>query len=117
MGTAVAQSQGYSPSPPPSSLVAACGDDEPEVQLVEGVTVEVDALDNTFRPEDVEVQAGTEVLWTNVGRNEHDVAPAEGDDFGVEAEGFSRATSTRSGSWSPASTPTTAPCTAPPTPG
>jgi plastocyanin len=71
-----------------SSLVAACGDDEPEVQLVEGVTVEVDALDNSFRPQDVEVQAGTEILWTNVGRNEHDVAPAEGDDFGVEAEGF-----------------------------
>ena len=70
-----------------AGLVAGCSDDG-DVELVEGVTVEVDALDNTFRPQDVEVQAGTEVLWTNVGRNEHDVAPAEGDDFGVDADAF-----------------------------
>src|SRR5690606_14503687 len=68
--------------------LAACGDEDEPVQLVEGVTVEVDAMDNTFRPQDVVVQAGTEVVWTNVGRNAHDVQPAEGDLFGVDDEDF-----------------------------
>jgi plastocyanin len=67
--------------------LAACGDDEP-VELVEGVTVEVQAVDNSFRPEDVEVAAGTEVVWSNGGRTDHDIEMVDGDDFGVERDDF-----------------------------
>jgi plastocyanin len=69
--------------------LAGCGDDgEAAVELVEGVEVAVSAIDNTFRPETVEVAAGTEVVWTNDGRNDHNVLPVDGGDWGVEAEGF-----------------------------
>ncbi|MGV3758332.1 MAG: cupredoxin domain-containing protein [Actinomycetota bacterium] len=71
------------------AALVGCGDDEEaEVELVEGVEVEVSAIDNTFRPGEIEVAAGTEVLWTNDGRNDHNVLPVEGDDWGVEAEAF-----------------------------
>jgi plastocyanin len=70
------------------TLVACSADGDEEVTLVEGVTEEVQALDNSFRPEDLEVAAGTEVTWTNKGRNEHDITPADGDDFGVTKDGF-----------------------------
>ena len=43
-----------------------------------GVVVEVQALDNTFRPADLVIEAGTEVVFDNVGRNEHDVVPEPG---------------------------------------
>ena len=43
-----------------------------------GVTVTVQALDNTFRPADLVIEAGTEVVFDNVGRNEHDVVPEPG---------------------------------------
>jgi plastocyanin len=70
-------------------LLAGCGDDGgQEVTLVDGVLEDVDAIDNTFRPETVEVPAGTEVHWTNRGRNEHNVLPVDGDEWGVEAEAF-----------------------------
>ncbi|HEX6417349.1 MAG TPA: plastocyanin/azurin family copper-binding protein [Acidimicrobiales bacterium] len=70
------------------------GDDVPsgvpdDVVVLEGAEVDVQALDNTFRPQNVQVRPGTEVTWTNVGRNDHDVLPAEGDAWGVEVEGFS----------------------------
>lgn len=69
--------------------LGACGDDaEVAVELVEGVEVAVSAIDNTFRPETIEVAAGTEVVWTNDGRNDHNVLPVEGDDWGVEVDGF-----------------------------
>ncbi len=68
--------------------IASCGDDEEPVTLVEGVSADVRAIDNTFRPAEVEVEAGTEVVWTNGGRVEHNVLPAEGEDWGVEADAF-----------------------------
>jgi len=70
------------------ALVACSGGGDEEITLVEGVTAEVQALDNSFRPDDVEVAAGTEVTWTNKGRNEHDITPAAGDAFGVAKDGF-----------------------------
>ena len=48
----------------------------------------VDAIDNTFRPESIEVPAGTEVEWTNVGRSSHDVLPVDEDDWGAPAGSF-----------------------------
>jgi plastocyanin len=58
-----------------------------------GETVAVQALDNTFRPQRIEITAGTEVVFTNVGRNEHNVlptsvAPGEMGDWGVATEDF-----------------------------
>ena len=68
---------------------AGCGDDgAAPVTLVEGVTADVQAIDNTFRPAESEVAAGTEVVWANDGRNEHNVLPVEGEDWGVEADAF-----------------------------
>lgn len=58
------------------------------VTLVEGVQVEVDAVDNSFRPETIEVAAGTEIVWTNFGRSAHDVLPVEGDDWGTPEGAF-----------------------------
>jgi plastocyanin len=47
-----------------------------------GATV-VKVVDNNFEPEDLEIDAGTEVCWKNEGRNEHNVKPNEGDAFGI----------------------------------
>lgn len=56
--------------------------------LVEGVTVEVIALDNVFEPTAVEVAAGTEVTFTNDGRNDHNVLPVEEGDFRLDVADF-----------------------------
>lgn len=65
----------------------------PDTVAPNGESVEVQALDNTFRPETIEITAGTEVVFTNVGRNEHnvlpaDVAPGEMGEWGVATEDF-----------------------------
>ncbi len=48
----------------------------------------VTALDNSFTPENIQVKAGTEVVWTNKGRNEHNALHVDGDDWGVEVDDF-----------------------------
>jgi plastocyanin len=50
--------------------------------------VEVVALDNSFRPDQLTVAAGTEVRFVNRGRNEHDALSVESDTWGVEAVDF-----------------------------
>lgn len=40
-----------------------------------GVVVTVQSLDNTFRPAALTVVVGDEVVFDNVGRNEHNVIP------------------------------------------
>lgn len=88
-------------------VAAACGSDEAsgsagttapegpdlsEAEFVDetGATeVEVDAVDNSFREEYVEVKAGTAVTFLNEGRNDHNVIPVvEGDFAEVPAEDF-----------------------------
>jgi plastocyanin len=67
------------------------GTDAPAPGAVEanGETVDVVALDNTFRPETIEVVAGTAIRWENRGRNDHDVVPADDSlDWGVGATDF-----------------------------
>jgi len=49
--------------------------------------VQVQALDNSFRLQDLTVVVGTEVVWRNVGRNDHDVTPLVVDDAGEGAWG------------------------------
>lgn len=49
------------------------------------------ALDNNFLPEALTVEAGTEVMWENNGRNDHDVTPVDDLDavaWGVKSEVF-----------------------------
>jgi plastocyanin len=70
-------------------VLVACGDDGGEVTLVEGEETEVLAIDNVFQPEDVTVPAGTVVLWSNNGRNDHNIIPEdEGAEWRVESEDF-----------------------------
>ncbi len=84
-------------------LLAACGDDsnaaEGESVSVDpaapppvepnGETLRVRSLDNSFRDDVVEIEAGTEILWTNDGRNEHDVLPVdETETWGVTRDDF-----------------------------
>jgi plastocyanin len=59
-----------------------------DVVVMEGTAVTVPTLDNIFRPEAIQVAPGTTVTWRNDGRNEHDVLPVEGDEWGIEVEGF-----------------------------
>ena len=66
----------------------AGGEVPDDVVVVEGTAVSVASLDNTFRAQNIQVQPGTTVTWTNDGRNDHDVLPAEGDAWGVEVEAF-----------------------------
>jgi plastocyanin len=49
---------------------------------------DVRAIDNSFDAEGVKVPAGTTVRWTNAGRQDHDVIPADGGDWGAEVEAF-----------------------------
>ena len=54
-----------------------------------GEVVTVLAIDNSFIDEVVEVEAGTEILWTNNGRNDHDVIPVDPtQEWGIEIEDF-----------------------------
>lgn len=56
--------------------------------------VRIDVPDNSFTPRDVEVDAGTEVTWSNIGRNEHNVVPDEDGAFeGVDTADFQPGTS------------------------
>lgn len=74
-----------------STLLAGAGcasDASGSVELVDGVVVEVDALDNSFRPDEITVAPGTEVVWTNKGRNEHDILPVDDAEFRVDADQF-----------------------------
>ncbi len=53
-----------------------------------GEITSVVALDNSFRPERIEIAAGDEVRWENRGLNDHDLLSVQGDQWGVEVEGF-----------------------------
>lgn len=56
-----------------------------------GTTVTVRALDNNFIEQSLTVEAGTEVVWENTGRNDHDVTPVDDPSattWGVKSEAF-----------------------------
>jgi plastocyanin len=59
-----------------------------DVVAIDTDPADVTALDNTFDDEAIRVRAGTTVRWTNRGRQDHDIAPAEGDDWGVGVDDF-----------------------------
>ena len=53
-----------------------------------GVVVRIVAQDNLFRAPQTSVAVGDTVRFENVGRNDHDVLPKEGDSWGVDASEF-----------------------------
>ena len=80
-----------------AATLAACGGDGASAKggpsaggsvAPTGVVVPVAALDNSFRPEALEIHVGDAVEWENRGNNEHNVLSIEGDDWGVEVTQF-----------------------------
>ena len=82
-------------------VVAACGEDNPsdgdgggagdleDVVAIDGSEAEVTALDNTFNEQNIQVAPGTKVVWTNDGRQDHNIVPAnDGGGFGVDTDEF-----------------------------
>jgi plastocyanin len=66
---------------PPSTTIAPVAPN--------GEVLQVRSLDNSYRLPDVEVSAGTEIWWTNNGRNDHNVLPVNDDEaWGVDTEDF-----------------------------
>jgi plastocyanin len=74
-------------------LLVSCGGDsqDSEVTTIEtvpanGEVITIQALDNSFRPFDFEIAAGTEVIFDNRGRNDHNILPdTVKDDAGLTA--------------------------------
>ncbi len=76
-------------SRPDTTEVASPGQATETTVGSNGQTVEVIALDNSFRPETIEVAAGTAVRWENRGRNDHNVLPADdAQSWGAPTEAF-----------------------------
>lgn len=79
-----------------AGALTACGDDGPIVTHAPAhndatplvATVEVHALDNTFRPNRVVVAPGTDVRFVNRGRNDHNTLSITKGAWGVEDAGF-----------------------------
>jgi plastocyanin len=67
---------------------AADLDIDGELVVVPGDQVEVRAQDNEFVEPHIQVESGATVVWSNVGRQDHDLLPVEGDDWGVDVEDF-----------------------------
>jgi plastocyanin len=59
-----------------------------DVVVMSGSTVEVNVIDNTFDAENIQVAPGTRVVWTNNGRQDHDIVPSEENGWGVEPADF-----------------------------
>jgi len=74
-------------------LLVSCGGDsqDSEATTIEtvpanGEVINIQALDNSFRPVDFEIAAGTEVMFDNRGRNDHNILPdTVKDDAGLTA--------------------------------
>ena len=86
------------------TLAAACGSDDngngsitggtddgsdlEGVVPIDGSEADVKVLDNTFNDENIKVAPGTKVVWTNDGRQDHDIVPVGDGDWGVEPGDF-----------------------------
>ena len=63
-------------------LIVGCGADSQDSEVItietvpaNGEVINIQALDNSFRPVDFEIAAGTEVMFDNRGRNDHNILP------------------------------------------
>jgi plastocyanin len=81
-----AQSSAAPSTPEPSTPEPSTPDGTAHGSAPAPPTVNVQSIDNTFRPDRIEVAPGTEVVWVNRGRNEHDISFDAG--FGVTAADF-----------------------------
>ena len=69
--------------------LTACGGGGDDVELVEGGQEDVDALDNSFAPEESTIPAGAEIGFQNRARTDHNVIPADPDeDWTIEVDDF-----------------------------
>lgn len=78
-------------APPPETTAAPATDTAMAGSTPVGVGEPVLVLsrDNTFTPEVIEVPVGTEVVWRNGGRTEHDLYPVDSSlGWGVAPEDF-----------------------------
>ncbi|HEY3141082.1 MAG TPA: plastocyanin/azurin family copper-binding protein [Acidimicrobiales bacterium] len=65
------------------------GDQLEDVEVIDGAEADVTVLDNTFNTENIQIAPGTKVVWTNDGRQDHDIVPVDGPDgLGVEPGDF-----------------------------
>src|SRR6187455_178421 len=83
-----------------AATLAACGEDGASASGAEpattagpsvaptGVVVPVVALDNSFRPQQLEVHVGDTVSWENRGNNDHNVLSIETGAWGAEVVAF-----------------------------
>ncbi len=81
---------------PPTVLVllgtalVACSSDKPAASpSAPAASAQVSAIDNLFREEVTAVGTGTDVVFTNAGRNEHNIVASDGSgSWGVDAAAF-----------------------------
>ena len=73
-------------------LLAGCGTDagasKASDRAPQSGQIAVSAADNSFRDQDITITAGSKVTWSNDGRNDHNVKPVDGGDFGVDTKDF-----------------------------
>lgn len=66
----------------------AGGEELEDVEVIDGSEAEVRVIDNTFDAQNIQIEAGTTVVWTNNGRQDHDIVPTDDGDWGVEPAEF-----------------------------
>ena len=74
-------------------LLMSCGTDSQDSEATtiatvapNGEVITIQVLDNSYRPLDFEIAAGTEVIFDNRGRNDHNILPdTVKDDAGLTA--------------------------------
>ena len=85
-----------------AALAVACGGDDggdvggaggegapPDATVLEGDSVEIKAVDNSWQPEAAQVAAGTEITFVNEGNNDHNLVPEDADaDWAIDAAEF-----------------------------
>lgn len=83
-GASVAIRPGRAAAEPATAATVETGDTRGGA----GQRVAVQSLDGTFRPGRITVTTGTEVEWTNVGHQTHDILPVERSGWGVAEADF-----------------------------
>jgi len=74
-------------------LLMSCGADSQDSEATtiatvppNGESITIQVLDNSYRPSEYEIKAGTEVVFENRGRNDHNILPESiNDDAGLTA--------------------------------
>lgn len=81
-------------------LIAGCGDDAGDSAGNDGpvTTSQIDVDDNVFRSESVEIVTGSDVTWTWVGSNDHNVV-ADGFSSDTKSSGMFRHTFEEAGTY------------------